>query len=131
MKAFDWQLRKKGYIPMAGQIVDASLVPAPKQRNTDGEKEAVKAGKSAREIWPDKALQIHFPSSVHLSGVKAVEEVGRRYLEEAAPGNGFIAGISEDLPDRGVKTMLPFFRFFHRYGKLPVDPKHFTEEPTR
>jgi hypothetical protein len=32
MKAFDWQLLKKGYIPMAGQIVDASLVPAPKQR---------------------------------------------------------------------------------------------------
>ena len=26
MKAFDWRLRKKGYIPMAGQIVDASLV---------------------------------------------------------------------------------------------------------
>jgi IS5 family transposase len=54
MKAFDWQLRKKGYIPMAGQIVDASLVPAPKQRNTDAEKEAIKAGKSAREIWPDE-----------------------------------------------------------------------------
>ena len=31
-----------------------SLVPAPKQRNTDGEKEAIKAGKSAREIWPDE-----------------------------------------------------------------------------
>ncbi len=31
MKAFDWQLQKKGYIPMAGQIVDASLVPAPRQ----------------------------------------------------------------------------------------------------
>lgn len=30
MKAFDWQLQKKGYIPMSGQIVDASLVPAPK-----------------------------------------------------------------------------------------------------
>ena len=54
MKAFDWPLNKKGYIPMAGQIVDASLVPAPKQRNTDGEKEAVKAGKSAKEIWPDE-----------------------------------------------------------------------------
>ncbi len=67
MKAFDLQLRKKGYIPpfgdcrqspagrrMSGQIVDASLVPAPKQRNTDGEKEAVKAGKSAKEIWPDE-----------------------------------------------------------------------------
>jgi IS5 family transposase len=39
MKAFDWQLQKNGYIPMSGQIVDASLVPAPKQRNTDAEKE--------------------------------------------------------------------------------------------
>jgi IS5 family transposase len=54
MKAFDWQLHKKGYIPMSGQIVDASLVPAPKQRNTDGEKEAIKAGQSAKEIWPDE-----------------------------------------------------------------------------
>ena len=54
MKAFDWQLHKKGYIPMSGQIVDASLVPAPKQRNTEDEKAAIKAGKSAAEIWPDK-----------------------------------------------------------------------------
>jgi IS5 family transposase len=54
MKAFDWQLHKKGYIPMSGQIVDASLVPAPKQRNTDAEKEAIKAGKTAAEIWPDE-----------------------------------------------------------------------------
>jgi transposase, IS5 family len=54
MKAFDWQLHKKGYIPMSGQIIDASLVPAPKQRNTEGEKEAIKAGQSAAEIWPDE-----------------------------------------------------------------------------
>ena len=39
---------------MSGQIVDASLVPAPKQRNTDAEKEAIKAGKSAKEIWPNE-----------------------------------------------------------------------------
>ena len=60
MKAFDWQLHKKGYLPMSGQIVDASLIPAPKQRNTDAEKEAVKAGKTASEIWadePNKAVQ--------------------------------------------------------------------------
>ncbi len=60
MKAFDWQLQKKGYIPMSGQIVDASLVPAPKQRNTEPEKAAVKAGRTAQEIWPcapNKAAQ--------------------------------------------------------------------------
>ena len=39
---------------MSGQIVDASLVPAPKQRKMDAEKEAIKAGKSADEIWPDE-----------------------------------------------------------------------------
>ena len=67
MKAFDRQLRKKGYIPptgdcrqspagrrMAGQIVDASLVPAPKRRNTEDEKQAIKEGRTAREIWPDE-----------------------------------------------------------------------------
>ena len=54
MKAFDGQLQKKGYIPMSGQIVDASLVPAPRQRNTEGEREAIKSGKSARDIWPDE-----------------------------------------------------------------------------
>lgn len=54
MKAFDWQLHKKGYILMSGQIVDASLVPAPKQRNNDGERDPIKAGKSTDEIWPDE-----------------------------------------------------------------------------
>lgn len=58
MKAFDWQLHKKGYIPMSGQIVDASLVPAPKQRNTEDEKAAIKAGKSAGEIWPDEPNKV-------------------------------------------------------------------------
>lgn len=54
MKAFDWPLKKRGYIPMSGQIVDASLVPAPKHRDGDGERKAIKAGKSAWEIWPDE-----------------------------------------------------------------------------
>jgi hypothetical protein len=39
---------------MSGQIVDATLVSAPRQRNTEDEKAALKAGRSAREIWPDK-----------------------------------------------------------------------------
>ena len=39
---------------MSGQIVDSSLVAAPKQRNTRDEKQAIKAGRSAPEIWPDQ-----------------------------------------------------------------------------
>ena len=51
--AFDHRLRTNGYLAMGGQIVDATLVAAPKQRNTREEKDAIKAGKTADEIWPD------------------------------------------------------------------------------
>ncbi len=51
---FDRQLKGAGYLPMGGQIVDATLVAAPRQRNTDDEKAAIKQGKSADEIWPDE-----------------------------------------------------------------------------
>ena len=42
---------------MSGQIVDASLVAAPKQRNTEEEKEAIKAGK-VPEGWKDKPAKL-------------------------------------------------------------------------
>jgi IS5 family transposase len=42
---FDEALRDKGYFAMGGQIVDATIVEAPRQRNTDDEKAALKAGK--------------------------------------------------------------------------------------
>ena len=42
---FDVMLRQAGYIAMSGQIVDASLVAAPRQHNTDDEKKAIKEGR--------------------------------------------------------------------------------------
>jgi IS5 family transposase len=41
---FDEALRASGYIAMSGQIVDASLVAAPRQRNSETEKQAIKEG---------------------------------------------------------------------------------------
>ena len=49
---FDARLRKRGYLAMSGQIIDASRIPAPRQRNTETEKAAIKEGRSAAEIWP-------------------------------------------------------------------------------
>lgn len=72
MKAFDWQLRKKGHIPMSGQIVDASLVPAPKQRNTEGEREAIKSGKSAKEIWPGERTRPRRKTSMRAGRSRSV-----------------------------------------------------------
>lgn len=51
---FDKHLSKSGYLAKGGQIVDATLVAALKQRNSNGEKEAIKEGKTAEEIWPDE-----------------------------------------------------------------------------
>lgn len=51
---FDRQLKKRGYFAMGGQIVDATLVAAPKQRNTQAEKNAIKEGKKAGEMWSDE-----------------------------------------------------------------------------
>lgn len=51
--AFEEQLRARGYKPTGGQIVDATLVSAPRQRMTKEEKERAKAGESASDIWPD------------------------------------------------------------------------------
>lgn len=51
-------ITKAGYLPMGGQIVDASLIAAPKQRNTDDERAAIKEGKSAAEIWPDEPNKV-------------------------------------------------------------------------
>ena len=46
---FDQHLTAKGYIARGGQMVDASIVPMPKQRNTREENEAVKRGKTPAE----------------------------------------------------------------------------------
>jgi hypothetical protein len=41
---FDATLRAAGYLAMGGQIVDSTIVAAPKQRNTEAECAASKAG---------------------------------------------------------------------------------------
>src|SRR5271170_6725867 len=54
---FDAALRGAGYIAMGGQIVDASLIAAPKQRNTEEEKKAIKEGRIP-DGWKDKPAKL-------------------------------------------------------------------------
>jgi IS5 family transposase len=44
--AFDGYLRDQGYLAMGGQIIDASIVGAPKQRNSRAENDTIKNGKT-------------------------------------------------------------------------------------
>jgi len=54
---FDAALTDRGYLAMGGQIVDATVVPAPKQRNTEDEKAAIKEGKIP-ERWKEKPAKV-------------------------------------------------------------------------
>ena len=54
---FDRAISEAGYIPMSGQIVDASLVSAPKQRNTAAEKADIREGRIP-ENWQDKPAKL-------------------------------------------------------------------------
>lgn len=54
---FDAALRSAGYLAMSGQIVDATIVAAPRQRNTTAEKEAIKAGRIP-EGWAERPAKL-------------------------------------------------------------------------
>lgn len=95
---FDRQLRTRGYLAMGGQIVDATLVAAPKQRNTAPEKDAIKAGKSAAEIWPDKparAAQKDTDARWTLKFAKGRPAAdGRPQIDIAIPSFGYKSSVS-------------------------------------
>lgn len=55
--SFDAHLKTQGYLAMGGQIVDATIVPAPKNRNTPGENEAIKAGQTPSG-WTEKSAML-------------------------------------------------------------------------
>jgi IS5 family transposase len=78
---FDQQLRAKGCLAMGGQIVGASLISAPRQRNTRAEKEAIEAGKTARQIWPEhphKAAQCPQGDTKRLGHRRALDGKGHQ-----------------------------------------------------
>src|ERR1700747_1709961 len=53
---FGQHLEAKGYIARGGQMVDATIVPVPKQRNSRDENDEVKAGKTP-EAWEKNPAQ--------------------------------------------------------------------------
>jgi hypothetical protein len=96
---------------MGGQIVDATLVAAPKQRNTKAEKEAIKAGKTAAEIWPDEPARA------------AQKDTDARWtvkFAKARPLPGGKPGIDIAIPSFGYKSSIAICRTFGfiRKGKV-------------
>ncbi len=104
---FEKHLAKNGYLAIGGQIVDATIVAAPKQRNSDDEKRAIKEGKPADEIWPDE------PNKAAQKDVSARWTV--KYSKAKQRADGSTHKIDIAIPAFGYKDHIAIDR---RYGLI-------------
>jgi len=76
----------------------------------------------ARKMWPGKVLFINFPSSIHLESADVIAETTKQMLKEAAPGDRFIVGITENVPEnRWRESFYTILSTLNKFGKLPID----------
>ncbi len=113
---FDAALTDRGYLAMGGQIIDATVVPAPKQRNTEEEKAAIKAGRIP-ERWKDRPAKVRQKDrdarwSVKYTKGKVKESHSPMCKRKPAnkitgagtvPANSCHTGLSEDYPNGALK----------------------------
>ena len=52
----------------------------------------------ARQAWPDKKIWINFPSSIHINSEEQIREATRAILKQAGRRDGFLMGVTEDIP---------------------------------
>lgn len=77
--------------------------------------------REAREAWPDKALWINYPSSVHLQPADRICEHTQQLLRQAAPGAGFAIGITENIPaDVAERSLTAITETINRHGLCPL-----------
>ena len=97
---FNAALREAGYIAMGGQIIDATLIAAPKQRNTEEEKTAIKEGRIP-EDWKAKPAKLRQKDrdarwTVKFSKAKARADGSKPAVDIAIPTFGYQNHVSID-----------------------------------
>ncbi len=108
---FDGHLRSQGYLAMGGQIIDASLVAVPKQRNSRDENARIKDGetpegwakqpakraqKDTDARWTKKHGRSHYGYKNHVN-VDRRHKLVRRY--QATPASVHDSQVVDDLLD--------------------------------
>jgi IS5 family transposase len=106
---FDRELHAAGYLAMSGQLVDASIIAAPKQRTTRAEKRAIKEGR-VPEAWqakPAKLRQKDRDARWTVKTTKAKPREGERPMVDLAiPEFGYQNHISADRRHRLIRRWL-------------------------
>ena len=107
---------------MGGQIIDASIVAAPKQRNSDGEKRDIKAGRIP-EAWKDKPAKLAQKDrdarwTVKWSKAKPADD-GSPRVDLAIPAFGYKNHIGIDRRHGLIRTWVATDAARHDGAQLP------------
>jgi transposase, IS5 family len=121
-KAYDAALTRAGFLAMGGQIIDASIVAAPKQRNTDGEKRDIKEGR-VPETWKDKPAKLAQKDrdarwTVKWSKAKPSDD-GSPRVDLAIPAFGYKNHIGIDRRHGLIRTWVATDAARHDGAQLP------------
>src|ERR671913_477332 len=107
-RASEAALTRAGFLAMGGQIIDASLVAAPKQRNSEGEKAEIRAGRIPAD-WNNKPAKLRQKDrdarwTVKFSRAKPSDD-GSPRIDLAVPAFGYKNHLGIDrrrAPRRGA-----------------------------
>lgn len=121
---FDAVLKERGYLAMGGQIIDATVVPAPKQRNTLEEKAAIKEGRTPADWSPAKARQKDRDArwSIKYTKAKVPESADPRApkpVDLAIPMFGYKNHIGIDKAHGLIRTWAASAANAHDGARLP------------
>src|ERR687898_371360 len=105
--AYEAALTRAGFLAMGGQIVDASIIAAPKQRNTDAEKRDIKEGRIPAG-WADKPAKLAQKDrdarwTVKWSKAKPAED-GLPRMDLAVPAFGYKNHVGIDRRHGLIRT---------------------------
>ena len=97
----DRAINQAGFIPRAGQIIDASLIAPPRQRKSDGENAAIKSGKPAKASQKDTNARW----TVKYSKAKTHAD-GSKPVDLAIPNFGYKSHISIDHQNEIIRRQI-------------------------
>jgi hypothetical protein len=121
-QAYEAALTKAGFLAMGGQIIDVSIVAAPKQRNSDGEKRDIKADRIP-EAWKDKPANLAQKDrdarwTVKWSKAKPSDD-GSPRVDLAVPAFGYKNHIGIDRRHGLIRTWVATDAARHDGAQLP------------
>jgi len=75
----------------------------------------------AREAWKDKVIWANFPENIFLMGTEETRQYTMALLRQAAPGDNFLLGITEDIEPHIIEeSLMAVTEAVNKYGAYPL-----------